>query len=82
MVPIKYISFQCDFDDLEAKLNEHGLQGWRLHTCEPVVTMGPQGSGNLHAFVVMDMALMQDFEQNNEEDVTDEPRPEGIPMKG
>ena len=79
MPTFKYISFTCEADELEARLNELGSQGWRLHTCEPTVTIGPSGSGTLHAFVVMDMLIAADEEGAEPEDA---PRPEGIAMKG
>lgn len=79
MPTFKYISFTCEADALENRLNEYGSQGWRLHTCEPVVTVGPHGSGTLHAFVVMDMLISA---EDDGTDSTAEPRPEGIAMKG
>lgn len=78
MHTIKYTSFMCDYDSLEARLNELGSQGWRLHTCEPVPLIGPQGTGSVRAFVVMDM-LVEHAEENQTEA---EPRPEGIAMRG
>ena len=73
----KYLSFVCEADQLEARLNEYGAQGWRLHTCEPVATVGPSGSGVLNAFVVLDMMLAEP-----EDEPADVPVVEGIPMKG
>jgi hypothetical protein len=56
---IKYLHFVCAAgEELQNRLTEHGAEGWRLHTCDPVPTVGPNGSGTLNAFVVMDM---QDF---------------------
>lgn len=78
-MPIKYLSFVCDADELEARLNELGSQGWRLHTCEPVATIGPSGSGTLNAFVVMDMLIAP--ESDADAPAADD-TPEGIPMKG
>lgn len=79
MPTFKYISFTCEADALEDRLNEYGSQGWRLHTCEPVATVGPQGSGTLHTFVVMDMLIAAD---DDGADAEEAPRPEGIAMKG
>lgn len=74
----KYHSFTCEVGEtLETRLNELGAQGWRLHTCEPIRTMGPAGSGPLEAFVVMDMLLVAEDEDQHEE-----PQSEGLAMKG
>ena len=78
MTQFLYLSFVCDQPSLEAKLNELGRQGWRLHTCEPVMTFGPAGNGPLQAFVVMDMAVVEEPGDNPAEDAASE----GIPMKG
>ena len=73
----KYHTFTCAAGDiLEARLNELGLQGWRLHTCEPIRNIGSAGSGPLEAFVVMDMTMVTD------EEPAGEPRSEGLAMKG
>ena len=76
MTKIKYLAFTCEFPELEALLNHHGAQGWRCMTCEPVATVGPQGTGVLNAFVIMD--IMYD----DGEDDPDEPASEGLAMKG
>jgi hypothetical protein len=78
MSTFKYISFTCEYVDLEARLNQYGSQGWRLHTCEPVPTIGPHGSGTLHAFVVMDML----YQTENRDEYVAESRSEGIAMTG
>ncbi len=75
-----YLTFVCDQTELQAKLTEHGLEGWRLHTCDPVVTVGPHGSGLLNAFVVMDRYV--ETPGGDEELVVDEDASEGIAMKG
>ena len=75
----QYLTFVCEQTELQAKLTEHGLEGWRLHTCDPVVTVGPQGSGLLNAFVVMDRYIEQPDEP--EELVMDDAQ-EGLAMKG
>ena len=73
----KYHTFTCAVGDtLRDQLNELGLQGWRLHTCEPIRSSGSAGSGPLEAFVVMDMTMVAD------EEPAGEPRSEGLPMKG
>jgi len=75
----KYIHFVCEHTELEALLNKHGLEGWRLHTSDPITSVGPQGSGLLNAFVVMDRYE----EEPEEESVSDEePAQEGIAMRG
>lgn len=75
----QYLTFVCEQLELQALLTKHGLEGWRLHTCDPVVTVGPQGSGMLHAFVVMDKFV--DAEEDQQVvDVGD--APDGIAMKG
>ncbi len=75
----QYITFVCEQTELQAKLTERGLEGWRLHTCDPVVTVGPQGSGLLNAFVVMDKFV---DEEDGDQVVNDDDAQEGIAMKG
>ena len=75
----QYLTFVCEQTELQDLLTQHGLEGWRLHTCDPVVTVGPQGSGLLNAFVVMDRLKEEAYEP--EELVVDETH-EGIAMKG
>ncbi len=53
------------------------MMGWRLHTCDPVVTVGPQGSGLLNAFVVMDKFV----EEEDPQVVDTEDAQEGIAMR-
>jgi hypothetical protein len=76
----EYLTFVCEQTELQARLTEAGLGGWRLHTCDPVVTVGPQGSGLLHAFVVMDR-YVEDPDTSGEP-VVDDGTPEGIAMRG
>lgn len=76
----QYLHFLCEQTELQALLTEHGLEGWRLHTCDPVVTVGPQGSGLLHAFVVMDRYVEEPVDP--EKPVGDEDAQEGIAMRG
>lgn len=75
----QYITFVCNQTELQAMLTERGLEGWRLHTCDPVVTVGPQGSGLLNAFVVMDKFV--DQEEHQQVVVDSEDAQEGIAMK-
>ncbi len=75
----QYLTFVCEQTNLQAKLTEHGLVGWRLHTCDPVVTLGPQGSGMLNAFVVMDKFI---DEEEDPQVVDNEDAQEGIAMRG
>ena len=74
----QYITFVCEQTALQTMLTEYGRDGWRLHTCDPVVTVGPQGSGLLNAFVVMDKFI--DEEEDPQVAVDD--APEGIAMRG
>ena len=77
----KYKHFICNQDELQGTLTLRGEEGWRLHTCEPVMTMGQQGTGLMEAFVVMDQAYETD---NLEEEEVYEPdeESEGLSMKG
>ena len=75
----QYITFVCEQTNLQAKLTELGLEGWRLHTCDPVVNIGPQGSGMLNTFVVMDKFV---DEEEDQQVVDDDDAQEGIAMKG
>lgn len=77
MTQFLYHTFVCDHDELEPKLNELGAQGWRLHTCEPVVTIGPQGTGLLKTLIVLDMMVVEEDETPKSME-----RGGGIAMKG
>ena len=77
----KYLTFVCPQVELQAALTTHGLEGWRLHTCDPVVTMGPEGSGLLNAFVVLDRYI-EEPEEEAVGEVVDDEAPEGIAMRG
>lgn len=79
MVIFQYLTFVCEQPELQPLLSQYGLEGWRLHTCDPVVTVGPQGSGMLNAFVVMDKFS---DEEEDQQVVVDEDAQDGIPMKG
>ncbi len=80
IMPIfQYVTFVCEQTELQTMLTEHGLNGWRLHTCDPVVTVGPQGSGLLNAFVVMDKFIDEEEDQRV---VDDDDAQEGIAMRG
>lgn len=76
MIVFQYLTFVCEQSELQHRLTEAGIEGWRLHTCEPVVMMGPSGSGLLNVLVVLDRMI----DAPGEEDVVEEPAPEGIPM--
>lgn len=76
----KYLTFCVPQDELQACLTTHGLEGWRLHTCDAVPTMGPHGSGELWVFVVMDQAFQDEDEVYDDPDL--EQQSEGLAMKG
>ena len=81
MLKFRYTHFVCEQEELQSILTEKGEEGWRLHTCEPVIAMGPLGSGGMSVFVVMDSA----FETDNLEEeapASDDDTIEGIAMKG
>ena len=73
-----YKTFVCEQDQLEDQLNELGFEGWRLHTCEPVIAHGPAGSSPMKVFCVLDQAYVEDPQ------MADIPPGalEGIAMKG
>lgn len=75
----QYLTFVCEQSELQQRLTKAGLEGWRLHTCDPVVTLGPQGSGMLNAFVVMDKFI---DEEEAPQVVDNGDAQEGIAMKG
>jgi len=79
MINFQYLHFVCEQSELQVLLSRYGLEGWRLHTCDPVVTVGPKGSGLLNAFVVMDRMIEPD---EPGELVADDDASEGIAMKG
>jgi hypothetical protein len=77
-----YLTFCCWYEDLQAALDKHGQEGWRLHTCEPVMKIGHLGvSGALEAFVVMDKHVFEEAAKAPEELAKYEPAV-GIPMRG
>ncbi len=75
----QYFTFVCEQPDLQERLTKLGLDGWRLHTCDPVVTLGPQGSGMLNAFVVMDKFI---DEAEDPQVADNEDAQEGLAMRG
>lgn len=81
MLKFQYLTFMCDQIELQTELDKHGLAGWRLHTCDPVVTVGPHGSGILQAFVVMDQ-YPQDDEDEEQVVIEIKDGSEGLAMKG
>lgn len=78
MLSFQYFHFVCEQSELQSLLSRYGLEGWRLHTCDPVVTYGSNGSGMLNAFVVMDK--FTDEEENQQ--VVEDDASEGLAMKG
>ena len=76
MIVFQYLTFVCEQSDLQTRLTEAGLEGWRLHTCEPVVMTGPSGSGLLNVLVVLDRVM----DAPGEEAVVEDSAPEGIAM--
>ncbi len=79
MMIFQYLTFVCEQTELQAKLSQYGLEGWRLHTCDPIVSVGPQGSGLLNAFVVMDRLP----DEEDQQVVIDEDNAQdGLAMKG
>lgn len=82
MMIFQYLTFLCVQTELQAKLTELGLESWRLHTCDPVVTIGPQGSGMLHTFVVMDRYVEVPEGNAEEEPVVGKDAQEGLAMTG
>lgn len=77
----QYLTFVCEQAELQTMLTEHGLSGWRLHTCDPVVVIGPQGSGLLNIFVVMDK-LVDGEDEDQQVSADDKDAQEGIAMRG
>ena len=76
-IKFAYRHFVVASEDLEAVLNEHGEDGWRLHTCEPVASAGDDGEAKLFMAVVMDKAT-QIVEVHEEEDE----KPKAIRCRG
>lgn len=66
-IKFAYRHFVVASEELETVLNEHGANGWRLHTCEPVASTGDDGETKLFMAVVMDKAT-QIVEVHEEED--------------
>ena len=77
MLKFNYLTFLVPQDELQACLTTHGLDGWRLHTCDAVQTTGAHGSGQIWIHVVMD----QVYQDEEEGDIPEEAL-EGLKMKG
>ena len=73
----KYRHFTCEDDKLQSLLDEYGNMGWRLHTCEPIVTVGTYGTGLGKAFVILEMV-----EQTETFEEIPDDEPEGLAMRG
>lgn len=59
MLPkFEYLTFLCEQESLQETLTPLGLEGWRLHTCDPVLPFGAEGSGVLHVLVVLDRVIL------------------------
>lgn len=67
MQKFKYYSFKCFEEDLETMLEPLGADGWRLHTCEPFMTTGAEGSGPLEVFCVLDKCYVDEDPHMEEE---------------
>ena len=78
----QYLTFVCDQSDLQDLLTKCGLERWRLHTCEPVISVGPQGSGILQILVVMDRVVDEPTEEEGGNVSYYEAPSKGIAMKG
>lgn len=74
----EYKHFVIAQEELEGELNFYGSTGWRLHTCEPVLTFGQKGSGIILAFVVMDRLDQPEDKPQIDQKVS----PQGIAMRG
>lgn len=75
MLIFEYLTFTCEHDELQDRLTEAGVDGWRLHTCTPGVSLY-DGSSPTCVFVVLDKAIAPE-EAAYEPDAA----PEGIAMK-
>ncbi len=80
MTKFLYIHFLCEQEELQDLLTLRGAEGWRLHTCEPVILQGQYGSSIMNVLVVMDQA----FQEEEEFDLPGghDDAAEGIAMKG
>lgn len=78
MIKYQYKTFLCEVDDLQDALSQLGLEGWRLHTCEPVIRSGPYGPSPVKILVVMDQVVSEE----ELEEIVSEGASEGIAMKG
>lgn len=75
-----YKSSTCEEEELETRLNQHGAEGWRLHTCEPFVIQGVVGVGSLKYAVVMDLGPIPNEEPEELAESTVD-KFAGIPMR-
>lgn len=78
MIKFQYLTRMCYYPDLQPLLTKFGEDGWRLHTCDSFMLTGPQGSGLLQVFVVMDRII----DEEPEIEIESESELEGIAMKG
>lgn len=74
----QYLTFLCTQPELQDKLTPLGLEGWRLHTCDAVMTYGPHGTGIPRVLVVLDRIVDEPEEQTALADGASE----GMAMKG
>lgn len=74
----QYLTFLCTQPELQSRLSEAGLERWRLHTCDAVMTYGPHGTGIPNILVVMDRIVDEPEEQTTLADGASE----GLAMKG
>jgi hypothetical protein len=74
----QYLTFKCSQPELQDRLAKAGLEGWRLHTCDAIPTIGQYGSGIPEILVVLDRIADEPEEQY----VLEDGASEGIAMTG
>lgn len=82
MAHFEYQSFTTFPDELQAKLQEQGKAGWRLHTCDPYVVTGNAGVGTPHVLVVMDKVIDDEPPQSDKPSPAPSRETIGMAMKG
>jgi len=78
MPTFEYLTFTCTEFELQERLSTFGTNGWRLHTCEPILPYGPAGTGVVRILVVLDKFNAPAEEEGS----SPEPLEQGIPMRG
>lgn len=83
MLPkFEYLTFLCEQEKLQELLTIAGQDRWRLHTCDPVLPFGSEGSGVLHVLVVLDRVVVEEEEPETDMEGSETNVAEAMAAKG